>query len=278
VGGGGAGPAQGNIVLARKAGFIVDGETDLIGEDAGEIGDGLVGGAVDGRSAKDDSTAVVVRFAWSVAVPIGGGRERCSGGLAEFRAILGDDQSIAFHLLRVEVPGEAEAVFEQVLEHGRELLRGCTRGDCSQDVVGGAGKRRPCRELVGLQVEGFYDQGGEGTFGAAEHAGVSGARATGGRIGGEVKARLGRVGLDGGDLEFGPARGLCVSGHQEGGREHGDFDYLAHEASVYHRAVQLTDRNTHRGTNVGSRRQHHRPASPVGTPPGTIRVHLVQRG
>ena len=65
VRGGSAGPAEGNIVLARKAGFIVDGETDLIGEDAGEIGGGLIGGPVEGRTAKDDSTAVVVRFGLS---------------------------------------------------------------------------------------------------------------------------------------------------------------------------------------------------------------------
>ena len=37
VGGGRAGPAEGNIVLAPKAGFIVDGKTDLIGDHAGEF-------------------------------------------------------------------------------------------------------------------------------------------------------------------------------------------------------------------------------------------------
>ena len=39
------GPAKGDIVLAGKSGLIVDGEADLIGEDAGEIGGCLVGGA-----------------------------------------------------------------------------------------------------------------------------------------------------------------------------------------------------------------------------------------
>ena len=70
----GAGPAERNIVLACKSGLIVDRKADLIGEDAGEIRGGLVGGAVGGRSAKDYSTAVVVRFALCGAVGLGGGR------------------------------------------------------------------------------------------------------------------------------------------------------------------------------------------------------------
>ena len=81
VGGGRGGPAEGDIVFAREAGVVGDGEIDLIGENAGEIGGGLVGGAVGGRGTEDDGTAVVVRFALSGAVRIGGGR---TGGLLSF--------------------------------------------------------------------------------------------------------------------------------------------------------------------------------------------------
>lgn len=48
IGGNSARPAEGNIVLALKGGFIVYGEADLIGEDTGQTGGGLVGGAVAG--------------------------------------------------------------------------------------------------------------------------------------------------------------------------------------------------------------------------------------
>ena len=76
VRGASAGPAERNIILALKSGLIVDGQADLIGEDAGEIGGGLIGGAVGGRRAKDYGTAMVVRFSLSGTVRLGGGRAR----------------------------------------------------------------------------------------------------------------------------------------------------------------------------------------------------------
>src|SRR5580765_5606192 len=117
---------------------------------------------------------------------------------------------VALHLLFLEVPGEAEAVLQQVLEHSRELLRSSARRNFGHDLVGALGERRPARELVRLEVEGFNDEGGERAFGATEHAGVGGAGSTGSGVGGKVKARLGRIDLDRRYFEFGLARCLSV--------------------------------------------------------------------
>jgi hypothetical protein len=90
VGRGAAGPAKGKIVLTRKAGCIVDRKTGLIGEDAGKVGYGSVGGAVGGRRPKDNSSVVVVRLYFSGVRLTAADRDGVNG-FPQFRAILGDD-------------------------------------------------------------------------------------------------------------------------------------------------------------------------------------------
>ena len=79
--------------------------------------------------------------------------------------------------LLTEVSGQAEAVFQQILQHQMEGLVSGACGDSGHHFKSVARQRSAARQLIVLQIPGFRDQRRQGTAGAAKEPRIARAGA-----------------------------------------------------------------------------------------------------
>lgn len=231
---GGTAPVERDVVLALEPGLVIDGETDLVGENAGKVGGSLVVGAIAGGATEGDDPGVAVVAACSTPTEASvlrgtGCGFRSVSRFLKFGAVFRDGEVITLEGLFGEVSGEAEAVFQQILQHDLKLIGRSSGLDPGHDIERGGAKRGAAGKLVVLQIPGFRDERGEGAAGAAVYAGVGSARPAGAGAGVTAEAKtcdLARA--NGGDLELG--FGLLGTGRdEEDGAKSKDAEKRSHD-------------------------------------------------
>lgn len=232
---GGTAPVERDVVLALEPGLVIDGETDLVGENAGKVGGSLVVGAIAGGATEGDNSGVAMIASSKAALTEAsmlrgtGCGFRSVSRFLKFGTVFRDGEVITLEGLFGKVSGEAEAVFQQILQHDLKLIGRSSGLDPGHDIESGGAKGGAAGKLVVLQIPGFRDESGEGAAGAAVHAGVGSARAAGAGAGLTAEAKtcdLARA--NGGDLELG--FGLLGTGRdEEDGAKSKDAEKRSHD-------------------------------------------------
>ncbi len=83
---------------------------------------------------------------------------------------------VATQRLLTEVSGQAEAVFQKILQHEMEGLVSGACGDSGHHFKSIARQRSAARQLIVLQIPGFGDQRRQGTAGAAKQTRIARTR------------------------------------------------------------------------------------------------------